>query len=423
MRGESAGGASSERADLGGITVLTARALSEGTVKRDAVALIEAGERLGAELSADAGWDSFAAGVEVPRSRLGPALELLAEMSLQPSFPAAEIERLRDERLNDLKQARADPRRRIERVFPETIYAPDAPYARPLSGVEESVKRIDRDAVVARHAELMRASAACLLVCGDLEGVDVEGAARRAFGEWPVEGRGSSAPAVPVRAREDAARVVLVDRPGSPQSEIRVGHVGLPRRIPDFHAVSILNTIFGGLFSSRLNRLLREQRGYAYGAHSSFDLRRDAGPFAVRTAVETDVTVPAVRDILGELRAIREAPVTVEELTMARDYLVGVFPLRFETAAQVASAIGGLIVFDLPDDELDRYRPAIADVSADDVLAAARNHIRPDEAAIVVVGDVARFETEMRDAGLGDVSVVRDAAPGRGGADEPAAAA
>jgi zinc protease len=228
------------------------------------------------------------------------------------------------------------------------------------------------------------------------------------LGSWSTGGK-PAAPAVDVASTAGTGRhVVLVDKPGAPQSEVRIGHLGVPRRIGDFHAVSVLNTLFGGLFGSRLNRLLREERGYTYGVHSAFDMRRAAGPFAVRCAVHTEVTVPAVQAIDAEMRRVREAPVTAEELQLARDYLVGVFPLRFETAAQVAGAIAGLVVFGLPDDELDRYRDAIAAVTAVDVQAAAVAHIRPDEAAIVIVGDAARVEDDLRAAGLGEVTVIRD---------------
>jgi zinc protease len=210
------------------------------------------------------------------------------------------------------------------------------------------------------------------------------------------------------RPHPEAPRVVIVDRPDSPQSELRVGHVGLPRRVPEFHAVSVLSSILGGLFNSRLQRLLREQRGYTYGVHAGFDLRRGAGPFAVRTAVETDATVPAIRDILAELERIRSAPVDDGELAEARDYLVGVFPLRFEAAPQVVAAITSLVTHELPDDELDRYRPSIAAVDAASVLDAARRHIRPSEASIVVIGDARRFEAELRDADVGPLSIVAE---------------
>jgi predicted Zn-dependent peptidase len=169
-----------------------------------------------------------------------------------------------------------------------------------------------------------------------------------------------------------------------------------------------MNTILGGLFNSRLNRLLREERGYTYGVHSGFDLRRAAGPFAVRCAVETDVTAPAVIDVMAELGRIREGLVEEDELTTARDYLVGVFPLRFETSAQVAGALGGLVVYGLPDDELDRYRPAVAAVTREEVQAAATAHVRPDRAVVTIVGDAGRIVGPLGDIGLGEVEVVQD---------------
>ncbi len=203
----------------------------------------------------------------------------------------------------------------------------------------------------------------------------------------------------------------MVHRPGAAQSEIRVGHPGLPRRHPDFHAVSVMSAILGGLFNSRLNMNLREEKGYTYGASAGFDLRRHRGPFSARAAVDTDVTVPSIREILAELERIREAPVTTAELDAARDYLVGVFPLRFETPGPVVGALSGLFVHELPDDELDRYRASIESVSADDVLRVAREHIHPERVAIVIVGDHGQFGSDLESAGLGPIDVVRDEQP------------
>jgi predicted Zn-dependent peptidase len=408
VRGDAGGGASSEDPEHAGATVLAARALPEGTVVRDGIELIEAAERLGAELGADAGWDSAGAHVEVPRTRLAPALALLAEMVLTPGFPEREVLRLRDERLNDLKQAMADPRRRVERAFAEAVYAPGAAYARSLGGSTETVSLLDRDALVARHARSVRPDACTLIICGDLGGVDVDGAVTAAFGEWATAIPPDSEPLEPDTAHAGGRRIIVVDRPGAPQSEVRIGHVGLPRDIPDFHALTLMNTILGGLFNSRLNRLLREERGYTYGVHSGFDLRRAAGPFAVRCAVETDVTAPAVTDIMAELARIRSDAVEPEELATARDYLVGVFPLRFETSAQVAGALGGLVVYGLPDDELDRYRPAIAAVTRDAIHAAATAHVDPGRAVVAIVGDAERIAGPLTEIGLGEVEVVQD---------------
>jgi zinc protease len=193
---------------------------------------------------------------------------------------------------------------------------------------------------------------------------------------------------------------------------LRIGHVGVRRKTPDFHAISVLNAILGGTFNSRLNRIIREERGYTYGITSAFEMRRSRGPFVIRAAVETAVTVPAILETLQIVRDFVEAEAHEDELTVARDYLVGVFPLRFESAAQVASALGGLTVFGLPDDELDRYRPQVAAVTAADVLAAARRHIRPDELSVVVIGDAEKVEPALSAAALGELTVIpKEATP------------
>ncbi len=416
VRGDAGGGATGEDPAQAGVTVLTARAMSEGTSERDAVAFVEATERLGAEMRAMAGWDSLTVNVEVPRSHLAAAMPLLAELALGPSFPAREVERLRDERLNDLQQVMADARRRAEKAFAATIYARDAAYARPPGGVEETVTPLERDALQARHAALMRPAASTLIVCGDIADLPLDDLAVAAFGSWSSDeasgaagGEASGATTGdPPDAAATARRVVIVDRPGAPQSEICVGHVGTARLTHDFHALSVMNALLGGLFNSRLNMLLREERGYTYGVQSGFDMRRAAGPFAVRCAVESDVTAPAVADIMAELGRIGSDPVSDEELDAARDYLIGVFPLRFETSAQVAGALSGLVLHGLPDDELDRYRPAVAAVTAADVRAAARAHIDVERASIVVVGDAAVCEAGLREAGYAEVEVIQD---------------
>ena len=401
-------GASDEGESEGGLTTLMARGLSEGTRRHDAIALVEASERLGASMHAEAGWDALSVGVDVPIERLGAGLDLVADVMAEPTFPAAEIRRLREERLNDLLQARADPRRRAEEAFVETIYAPGSPYRRPAGGLRETVEHLDAAACVALHSRRFDPARLTLVVGGDLTDVDVMALATERFSAWsPGPTVEPSAPIGVAPARHDRL-VRVIHRPGSVQTEIRIGHVGLPRRIDDFHALSVMSAILGGLFNSRLNRKLREEKGYTYGASAGFDLRRAAGPFAARAAVNTEVTVPAVQDMLAELDRIRDSAVAREELHAARDFLVGVFPLRFETPPAVVGAIGGLVVHDLPVDELIRYRPAIEAVSIDDVQAAAAAHIRTSEAAIVLVGDADAFLPALEGAALGEIVVDRD---------------
>jgi zinc protease len=334
-------------------------------------------------------------------------------MAFEPAFPGEEVDRLRDERMNDLLQAWSDPRRRAERVFPETLFSPETPYSRPLAGIQTTVRPLDRDAVEARHSSIIDPSVATLVIAGDLAGVPLEQLAEEHLG-GRTSSASKSAPLVPAMAAAHpyGAQVVLVDRPGAPQSELRIGHIGVPRKNPDFHAIAVLNAILGGTFNSRLNRVIREEKGYSYGIHSAFEMRRRAGPFAVRSAVETAVTVPAIQETLRIVRNMTTDPPTDEELNVARDYLVGVFPLRFETSGQVASALSGLVIFELPDDELDRYRPAVAAISGDDVTGAAQRNIRPADLSVVIVGDAKEVEGPLRDAGLGEFTLVpQDASP------------
>jgi len=404
-------GVADEPDDVAGATVLMARALTEGTERFDAIELVEAYERLGASLHAEAGWDASSVAVDVPAERLAAALELVEEVLARPTFPGPEVERLRDERLNDILQARADPRRRAEEAFVAEIYAPSSPYRRPSSGTAETVRRLDAASVRASLGRVFDPACMTLVVGGDLTGLDVLGLARERFGGWRADPAAVASTATDATAASSGRRVRVVHMPGSVQTEIRIGHPGLPRRIPDFHAVAVMSSILGGLFNSRLNRKLREEKGYTYGASAGFDLRRAAGPFAARAAVNTEVTVPAVEEVMAELEGIRSG-VTDEELNEARDYLVGVFPLRFETAGAVVGALSGLVIQGLPDDELTNYRPAIQAVTRDDVLAAAVAHVRPDEASIVLVGDADAFLPALEAAGLGPIEVERDPAPG-----------
>jgi zinc protease len=401
-------GAADEPDTDGGATVLSARALTEGTERYDAIALVEATERLGAALHADVSWDAYAVGVEVPASRLGLALELLAEVVAHPTFPDAEVERIRDERLNDILQARADARRRVEEAFNATIYRGDSPYHRPSGGTRETVEPLDRADLARAWTRGIDPTRMTLVVAGDLDGVEPVRLAEGLMADWTrSEGALSPGP-ITAEAAPGGRRLRLVDKPGAPQTEIRVGHVGVPRRIPDFHALSVLGAILGGLFNSRLNMKLREEKGYTYGAHAGFDLRRAAGPFAARAAVNTEVTAAALGDLLVELERIRSERVTAAELRAARDYLIGVFPLRFETPGPILQALSGMIVHDLPDDELATYRQRIDAVTIDDVLAAAEAHIDVDGAVAVLVGDAAIVAASVGTVGFGPAEIIRD---------------
>jgi zinc protease len=418
-------GASEEPADLAGATIMTARAMSEGTKRYPGVELIEAGERLGATLHVDASWDAFTVSVEVAATRLGAALELLAELVEHPTFPEPDVARLRDERLNDLLQVKADPRRRVDQAFNATIYTTDSPYGRSAGGDEETVPRLTTDVLRGIHRSVLDPSRAAIVIGGDLTGLNVPGLVQAALGRFGGE-KLKHTPPPPAPLAESAVDHPIVrfyHRPGSVQTELRIGHVGLSRLTPDFHAVQVMAAILGGLFNSRLQMNLREEKGYTYGIGAGFDMRRGAGPFSVRTAVQTAATVPSISESLLELRRIRDTKVSAAELAAARDYLVGVFPLRFETPGAVVGALGGLFVLDLPDDELTRYRAEVDAVTIDAIQRAAQDHIHPDRLAIVAVGDADAVGAELAAAGFGELEIIADEALAGGGEVEVAEAA
>ena len=401
-------GAVDEPMDLAGATILAGRAMTEGTERYPGVELTEAAERLGATLHAGGSWDSFSAGLEVASARLRPALELLAELLEHPTFPEDDVARLRDERLNDLLQTRADPRRRVDRLFTSTIYTPDSPYSRPSAGDEASVPRLTRAVLAQTHRGLLVPGQTALVVGGDLAGLDVSALAEETLGSFGTPDAATHLASAPSGSAVDRPIVRLYHHPGAVQSEIRIGHVGLPRLVPDFHSVQVMSAILGGLFNSRLQLNLREEKGYTYGVGAGFDMRRLAGPFSVRTAVHTEATVPAIAESLKELRRIRDERVTDAELSAATDYLVGVFPLRFETPGAVVAAIGSLFSQGLPDDEMATYRSHVEAVTADDVQRAAQRHIDLDRIAIVLVGDADAVKDDLSKAGFGQLAVIRE---------------
>ena len=253
----------------------------------------------------------------------------MAEMAFEPAFPGEEVERLRDERMNDLLQAWSDPRRRAERVFPETVFAPSTPYSRPLAGIQTTVRPLDR--TPSPHAtRRRRPRPATLVVAGDLAGLPLR-AGRGALGGWPSPWL-LHRPARRIPAAKPAgARIVLVDRPARRSRSCASATSASRARTLTSTQISVLNAILGGTFNSRLNRVIREEKGYSYGDPFVVRHAPAAGPFAVRCAVETAVTLPALEEILRIVREHARSPrSTPEELNVARDYLVGVFPLRFE---------------------------------------------------------------------------------------------
>lgn len=226
------------------------------------------------------------------------------------------------------------------------------------------------------------------------------------LGSWQRERR-ATLTRVDERARTSRS-VELIAKTDAPQSEVRIGHAGVARTHPDYFSIVVMNAVLGGLFSSRINLNLREVHGYTYGASSHFDWRRDAGPFVISTAVQSEVTGEAIRETIGEIDRMRTEEIAEDELSLATSYLAGVFPIRYETTAAIASALGTMVIFGLPSNYYDTYRDRIRAVSTTDVLSAAVKHVSPDEIQILVVGNPAIIKEPMELLGFGS-PVVREA--------------
>ena len=385
------------------VASLTAQLMVTGTRRLDASAFAEATERLGIEVSSESSWDSARAAFQALPQYLDAGLALLAEMIQEPRFDAGEFERLQAERLAEILQARAEPGRLADEQFLLHAYDAETPYRRPSAGTPETVRPLVRDDVVAFHAGQYRPATAHLVVAGSFDADAVIASAERHLGGWGGTGPGHR---TFVPRAGGGRRVVIVDRPGSVQSELRVGHLGISRYDPRYFDAITMSTALGGLFWSRLQRRLREELGYTYGARCGFDPRRAAGPFIAATAVQTEVTAPAIGELVRLLEAAREAPFEEGELREARDFLVGVFPLRFETTGGLAAAIEPIAAYGLADDYWQTYRAHIEAVGTAEAHAAAVELIRPDELLILAAGDASKIRGEVEALGLGPLEVV-----------------
>jgi predicted Zn-dependent peptidase len=396
-------GAASEDEAHAGVAALTAQLLVTGTQQLDAAAFAETTERLGIEVSSESSWDSARAGFTALGDKLDAGLELLADMVRSPRLDEGEFDRLKAERLNDILQARADPGRLADEHFLREVFGDGVPYGRLSAGSPETVEPLTVGDVRAHHAATVAPDVTNIVIAGAFEPAAAMAAVEARFGDWTGNGRGHRSIAASQRG---GRRIVVVDRPGSVQSELRIGHLGIERANPRYFGALVMAALLGGVFSSRLNRRLREELGYTYGARCSFDPRRSSGPFMATAPVQTEVTVDAIRELLGQLEGIRAEPPSSTELAEVRAFLVGVFPLRFETTTGIAAALEPVAVYGLPDDYWHTYRGRIEAVDEETVHATAIDLVRPDEALIVLTGDAAAVRDELEQAGLGAVEVV-----------------
>lgn len=405
------GGASAHSAADAGLAALTADMLDEGTRTRSALEIADAVDQLGASLSSTAGYDASSVRLSVLRSGFADALGILADVVVNPTFPRAELERVKRERLGRIVQRSDEPAALADDALARVLYGSKHPYGEPLLGTETTLDALGRDDVVAYYRDRYVPGQATLVVVGDVTRDTLDSLVTKAFDGWSGKGEDVLEP----EAADAAAghHIYIVDKPGAAQSEIRVGRVAVSRSTDAYIPLIVLNTVLGGSFTSRLNQKLREEKGYTYGARSSFDMRRAPGPFEASAAVATPVTDSAVLEFVHEIDRIRDEPVPEDELARARKYLAYRLPQSFESDDDVVRMLSGLVRYDVPPDFYSGYVDAVLAVTAADVSRVARAELGSDRMVIVVAGDRAAIEEPLRRLGLGEVTVLpRDALEG-----------
>ncbi|HVZ75180.1 MAG TPA: pitrilysin family protein [Polyangia bacterium] len=380
-----------------GLGSATAEMLDEGAGQRDPLQMAEDLEQLGADLWIGCGRDGSQLSLQSPLASFERGLAIAADVLLRPRLDAKDWERVRHDRLTGLAQRRDQPESVASLASDRALFGDAHPYGRPTDGFESTVARIGIDDIARFHATHYHPGNAVLVVAGAFDEAALPRQLEAALGTWKAKPASTPAPATPLPAR---ARLVLVDRPAAPQSIIRLVGPGLDRRSPDRPALSMLNAILGGSFTSRLNFNLREQKGYTYGAGSSFSFLRRPGAFAARAAVFTEVTAASVTEFLKELTAIREQPITDAERTKARALLLDRVAEGLATSSGLASTFAELGLYGLPADEPARFIAALEAVTSADLQRLARAHIDPETMSIVIVGDRAKIEPGLRELGL-----------------------
>jgi predicted Zn-dependent peptidase len=395
-------GGTADPAGKMGVANLTAAMLREGTTTRKSLEIADQIAFLGIRLNSGSNWESSTLSLHTPTAQLDSALALFADVTLRPSFPANEFDRLKKTRLTDLLQLKDQGPAIANIAYPAIVYGTSHPYGARLLGSEESVGGLSVTDLQSYYGANFRPNNATLIVVGDVTPAQVEQKVNQFFGGWQ---RGD---VTPIRftdpPKAGATTIYLIDKPGAAQSSFRIATVGVPRSTKDYFALTVMNTILGGSFTSRLNNNLRETKGYTYGARSQFDMRRSAGPFLASAEIVAAKTDSALIEFMKELNAIRQS-VPAEELSKAKRYLQLQLPSDFETTQQIAAALVPVAMYGLPLDYYNNYVQNIEAITPADVERVARQYVNPASLAVVIVGDRKSIEPTLKAVNIGPISI------------------
>lgn len=389
-------GGGDELAAPSGVAGLLGSMFETGTKTRSALAISDRFQEIGAHHGSWVGWSSSGVGATVATEQLPQAMELVADLALSPAFPADELERIRARRLAGLVQERSSPSIAFSNVANMALYGSKHAYGAPLGGFEEDVKRIQRADLLRAYKQLFAKGRLGIIVAGQIEEASVLALLEKHFGGLKGAAQKAKTPANPALPKR---AIAFVDKPGA-QSQIGIVGLGADARAADRFAIAVMNAILGGAFSSRVNLNLREKHAYTYGARSWFEQRAGLGPFMLRAAVVADKTIPALNELLAEVKRMRESDVSEDELRMAKDYLKLSLPARFETTEDLARAASELFLYDFPANDFATRAERYEAVTVADVRKVATEYLDAKRWRVVVVGDAAlRGELEKLDLG------------------------
>ena len=403
------GGLGADPTGREGLASMTADMVDEGTGSLSAIDVSDALARIGAEYDVEVGADVTIFTLTTLTRFAGRGAELLSNMLTAPSMHVPDFERIRQLRLDRLRQLKDLPPAVAERAFLRLLY-PSHPYGHLAIGNETSLRELTLDEVVRFHEATFLPPRATLVIAGALSHPDLVAIAQGAFETWNGKADGLDAPAAAADVTPQpapAGRLVMVPREGAAQSELRIGHLSARRDTPDYAPLLVMNAILGGQFVSRINLKLREQKAFTYGVRTGFDWRRGLGPFSVQTSVYTAATAESIADTLQEISALRgERPATPQEMSLAQASLTRGYPRNFETAQQVARSVSQLALFNLPDSYFEEFVPKVNAVTAGEVTRVAQTYLDPARAIALVVGDRKATEQSLDALGLGELQVL-----------------
>jgi len=393
-------GASRDPEQLPGLAGFTAQMLPEGTDTKSSQDIAQAFEFIGSRISADGRREYTLLSAETLTKHWSTALELTADLVLNPSFPDHELERVRKEHLTELRRGKDEPNAVAEQLLAGLVFRRDSGYGHPLSGTESSIGALNRDDMVRQFDRDYGPENANLIVVGDVSIEEVAKRAESVFGSWTGGSPGVNVEATIVPSN-GTATIYLVDRPGAPQSVIRALHTTIPRLHPDYLGLTLMNYAFGGQFSARLNQNLRQDKGYSYGYQSHVQWHRGPSLLLAGGSVQTEVTKESVFETLKEFNEVRgDRPISEEELENAKQSVLRSFPANFERPGAVMGQVLQMVQFGLPDDYLQTVRSNVESVTLDDVHRITQELVRPDQLKILVVGDRQEVEKGLRELEL-----------------------